>query len=209
MNETTTRLLIFSAGCLAGLATSFAILKRRFDTLLAEEIAEEKKRCEDATEMLKRQIDELTNSDEQETEPKPFLHHSKIKELSKKANKDQIISDLDRMASERHTIDIPEDLAEELGIEEDTIYPITADEYGENGYEQERLYYYAADETLTDKDDQVVDADETNVGEDAIDIFIYTDADACYIRNSETKTDYEIIKVDGSYASQNSEGLYE
>ena len=205
MNETTTRLLIFSAGCLAGLATSFAILKRRFDTLLAEEVAEEKKACEDVTELIKKQIDELSNSGEQNA----FLHHSKIKDRARNANKDQAIADLDRMTSKRHTIDIPEELAKELGIEEDTIYPITADEYGEQGYDQEQLYYYAADETLADKDDSVIDPDGSNVGEDAIDIFIYTDADTCYIRNNETKTDYEIIKVDGSYASYESEGLYD
>jgi len=183
MNETTTRLLIFSAGCLAGLATSFAILKRRFDTLLAEEVSEEKKSCEEATEMLRKELDRFTNSEEKK--PKPF---SQLAE----------------------SLSVPfKELAKELGVEEDTIYPITADEYGEQGYEQERLYYYAADETLTDKDDSVMDPDDSNVGEDAIDIFIYTDTETCYIRNNETKTDYEIIKVDGSYASYESEGLYE
>ena len=100
------------------------------------------------------------------------------------------------------------DPEEELS-EKDTVYVITPDEYGANGYQESQLYYYAADETLTDSDDNVIEPDETTIGDNALDFFVYTDAGNCYVRNTETKTDYEIVRVEGSFASYESEGLYE
>lgn len=174
MNETSTKLLIFSAGCLTGATIAYSILKMRFEAKAAE------KKEENNNPVIVRLPKE-----------QPVTLADSAKEVAKS------FADLNVVFS-------PEKDEEEL-----TIYPITADEFGEQGYDEEQLYFYAADETLVDKDDCIVDPDETNVGDDAIDIFLYTDTENTYIRNNETKTDYEIIKVNGSYASVDSEGLYE
>lgn len=185
MNETSMKLLIFSAGCLTGATIAYSILKKLFDDRVAE-VAQE---CEDTTEMLKQQI-EILNKDEPKEQPATLTDAAKSVTNSF-ADLSSIFKVLDK------------------NDEDPAVYPITAEEYGEQGYDMEQLYFYAADETLADKDDCVVDPDETNVGDGAIDIFLYTDTENTYIRNNETKTDYEIIKVNGSYASVDSEGLYE
>lgn len=186
MNETLTRLLIFSAGCLTGATITFSALKNRFDERLHQELEAEKIRHNDE---LKKLAEETRRNDIR-------LAEDTESELQKAAN--EVAKSLEDLA----TVFSPTE-------DEPTIYPITADEFGANGYDEQQLYFYAADETLADENDNIVEADETTVGNDGIDIFIYTTAENCYIRNSETKTDYEILKVDGSFASYESEGPYD
>lgn len=196
MNETSTKLLIFSAGCLTGATIAYSILKTRFEAKAAEK--KEENNSPVIVRLPKEQFEYfsekagLTN-DEPKEQPVTLADAAKSVTNSF-ADLSSIFKVLDKL---------------DKNEEELTIYPITADEYGEQGYDEEQLYFYAADETLVDKDDCIVDPDETNVGDDAIDIFLYTDTENTYIRNNETKTDYEIIKVNGSYASVDSEGLYE
>jgi len=182
MNETLTKLLIFSAGCLTGATITFSALKNRFDERLHRELEAEKIRHNDE---LKKLAEETRSNDIRLAEDAEKLRHEVVKSLE----------DLSTVFGQ--------------GDDEPTIYPITADEFGANGYDEQQLYFYAADETLADENDNIVEADETTVGNDGIDIFIYTTAENCYIRNSETKTDYEILKVGGSFASYESEGPYD
>ena len=204
MENTLAKLLIFAAGCLTGAAISFTVQKNRFDEKLDEDVekatSELKLKLKNEREVVKELQEKLENY-ERKT---PF---GKFEEALKAAGVDEVHK-MDQISDEPAKI-IFEFNGEEEQEEDLTIYPITPEEFGANGYEEVQLYFYAADETIADAYDNIVDADDTNVGEDAIDIFIYTTAENCYIRNNETKTDYEIIKVDGSFASYESEGLYE
>lgn len=268
MNETSTKLLIFSAGCLTGATIAYSILKTRFeaknnhcrlkqigpdnfgengfhtqtlyyhmpDASLVDgdgnivgdgNPALQLKACElldDLSrtifyvrdESAKMDFEIIAVKEEFDRPCRVRMTREEFEFWSKKAGianyepKEQPDTLADAAKSVTNSF---ADLSSIFKVldknEEETIYPITADEYGEQGYDEEQLYFYAADETLADKDDCVVDPDETNVGDNAIDIFLYTDTENTYIRNNETKTDYEIIKVNGSYASVDSEGLYE
>lgn len=212
MNETSTKLLIFSAGCLTGATIAYSILKTRFEAK-AEELDKSNKTLKNEVEVLGQDLQELSEGIDRcvrGTPLKGFSDTFKVPEANEDEQKEQPVTMADAAKEAAQFFAALNDVFQpEKDEEELTIYPITADEYGEQGYDEEQLYFYAADETLTDKDDCIVDPDETNVGDDAIDIFLYTDTENTYIRNNETKTDYEIIKVNGSYASVDSEGLYE
>ena len=190
MDETLTKSLIFLTGCLIGTTVTYLALKRRFDERLARE-------TEEAREWLNKRKETVQIGDKPKIYPRKPLALNSIPEDDLKT-----CSEISRIIDE--AIEKEMKAADELPI-----YPITADEFGEQGYTETQLYFYAADETLVDADDNVIDPDETNVGEDGVDIFVYTDAENAYVRNKETKTDYEILRIEGSFASIESEGLYE
>ena len=199
MSKAISGLLIFSTGCLTGASIAFAALKTSFENKLKEELdkakEEDKKTVEyDINVYDPSPKEELINAATKETEDENSFQNT-VASVIKKA-----------MVRENEDMDI-------CGVDLDDnslpIYLISPNEFGENGYDQKQLFYYAADETLCDEDDEVIDPDESNVGENALDVFIYTDVDHCYVRNNETKTDYDIVRVDGSFASYESEGLYE
>lgn len=197
MENTLAKLLIFAAGCLTGAAISFTVQKKRFEEKLDVEVDEATVELKRSLKKAREQIDGL-NLAIDDLKTRPTVTYAK-----------DIVAQIDNIVQAKESIE-DANAAVDKELEDDlTIYPITPEEFGANGYEEVQLYFYAADETIADAYDNVIDADDTNVGEDAIDIFIYTTAENCYIRNNETKTDYEIIKVDGSFASYESEGLYE
>ena len=70
---------------------------------------------------------------------------------------------------------------------------ISADEYFEqNGYFKENLDYYSDDVLAEEISDDIVVVDET-IGDEAYDILKTRPDEALYVRNEETRTDYEII----------------
>ncbi len=184
-----TGLLIFSAGCLAGSVTTYLTLKKRFDKRLEKE-------TEEAREWLAQKTAAKTEQG---------LVNLDSELIAKTLNETHGLAEaFDNL--KKVTDEIKETLA--TGDDELFIYQITPDEFGENGFAETQLFYYAADETLADAEDNEIDPDETNVG-DELNTFIYTDAENVYVRNTKTKTDYEIVRVEGSFASMESEGLYD
>lgn len=80
---------------------------------------------------------------------------------------------------------------------------IPEDEYGNAGYEEKYLTYYA-DRLLADEDDELVENIDNVVGFDAL---TYLDADddnrpdVIYVRNDNLETDYEITFDERKYMS--------
>lgn len=74
-------------------------------------------------------------------------------------------------------------------------YVISPEEFGEEGYKEVSLTYYA-DGVLTDEDDYEMDEDQIKrtVGEDAVNHFGEYEDDSVFVRNDKLKTDYEILK---------------
>lgn len=84
-------------------------------------------------------------------------------------------------------------------------YAITAEEFGEEeGYNSVSLYYYTEDEVVTDEADNELDNVDEILGAGALDIFVYTNAESCFIRNDEKRCDYEVIKHEGSFEDYSS-----
>ena len=193
MSKAISGLLIFSTGCLTGASIAFAALKTSFEKKLKDEL-DKAKEDKETVEYDITIYDPL---------PKEELINAAYKEIENKDSFQNTVASVIKKAMAQKEDDL------DIGESDWPIYLISPDEFGENGYEEKQLYYYAADETLCDEDDNVVEPDDTNVGENALDVFVYTDVENCYVRNNETKTDYDIVRIDGSFASYESEGLYE
>lgn len=78
---------------------------------------------------------------------------------------------------------------------------IRAEDFGNLGYEQKQLYFYAVDKTLVDEDSgDILDSPEGILG-DALTKYGFDNnsEERIYVRNDSFDTDYEIIKVHTSY----------
>lgn len=81
-------------------------------------------------------------------------------------------------------------------------YLITGNEYLDENHEYEKigLYYYDEDQVIADDQEEPIQ-DLDIIGYDIIELFIDDpNLSAIYIRNDSLETDYEIVRVIGSYA---------
>lgn len=79
---------------------------------------------------------------------------------------------------------------------------IRAEDFGNLGYEQKQLYFYAVDKILVDEDSgDILDSPEGIIG-DALTKYGFDNnsEERVYVRNDSFDTDYEIIKVHTSYS---------
>ena len=127
----------------------------------------------------------------------------------------QTVNDIyGRLAEEEHPEDdepADEDMDDILNAEdfekEKKIGPgpkiIKASEYGEDPkLDCKQLIYYTDDETLATEEDEIVDDISGLIG-DALTKYGFinnNEEDSIYVRNERRGTDYEIIKVHGSYS---------
>lgn len=80
-------------------------------------------------------------------------------------------------------------------VQDDMVSPyvITYDDFAENGYEGESLYYFT-DGVVTDlMYNEIENADEL-IGDDFAEHFGEEEEDTVYIRNDKLKTDFEVLK---------------
>lgn len=127
----------------------------------------------------------------------------------------QTVNDIyGRLAEEEHPEDdepVSEDMDDIVNAEdfekEKKIGPgpkiIKASEYGEDPkLDCKQLIYYTDDETLATEEDEIVDDISGLIGDALTKYgFINNDGeDSIYVRNERRGTDYEIIKVHGSYS---------
>lgn len=89
-----------------------------------------------------------------------------------------------------------------LDSKERPIYEITYDDYGKIlGYDYKELFYYKGDGTMVDDNEDLIDNPEFLVGK-VLDVsgFKTNDVGTIYIRNESVSSDFEVIKVLGTYA---------
>lgn len=93
-----------------------------------------------------------------------------------------------------------EELRKELGVP----YVITLQEFmqEELDFTKITLHYYAGDETLTDDQDALIDDVDGTIGNTNLDHFGHgsENDNTVYVRNDNRDADFEIIRVEGSYA---------
>lgn len=85
-------------------------------------------------------------------------------------------------------------------------YVISFEEFdaNEHGHENVSLTYYEGDETLADARSEVIDNVEYTVGEDNLHRFGHGSHDSrtVYVRNELLDIDFEVLRMEGSYASE-------
>ncbi|MDO4378317.1 MAG: hypothetical protein Q4C64_04085 [Erysipelotrichia bacterium] len=78
---------------------------------------------------------------------------------------------------------------------------IKVEDFGEIfTYDTETLYLYRDDSILADENDDIIENEDELIG-DCLDKFNFRDSNetSIYVRNDRLRTDYEILKVNGSY----------
>ena len=177
MNKMLKSGLIFAAGLLIGAIADQFLMKKKFEERLDKELSE-----------IKSYKAEAKNEETRNLE---------IKIAENLISKGKSVVDV----------------AKELGYKDDKVskvkaskpYAITAEEYGEeDSYNSVTLYYYTEDELVTDEADNEIDDVDEILGEGALDIFVYTNAESCFIRNDAKRCDYEVIKHEGSFEDYSS-----
>ena len=85
-------------------------------------------------------------------------------------------------------------------------YVIHHDEYtiNEDNHEQVTLTYFAGDDVLSDERDQVLPDQDTVVGLENLQKFGHgsEDPNVVYVRNPRLEVDYEIVRSEGTYATE-------
>jgi len=177
MNETIKAGLIFATGLLIGALADQFLMRKKFNERLDKEI--------EAVKAYKAE----KNTEEQRTDK-----IEKVKVLQSQGYSVREAAKEVKLADTKTKIK-----------RATTPYAITAEEFGEEeGYNSVSLYYYTDDEVVTDEADNEIDDVDEILGEGALDIFVYTNADSCFIRNDEKRCDYEVIKHEGSFEDYSS-----
>ena len=95
----------------------------------------------------------------------------------------------------------------EVKLQPKNIYIMSPTEFQEapNGTKTVTLFYYR-DGILADDDYNIIKHPETIIGEDALNSFGRYEDDAVYVRNEDTKTDYEILLDNRCYSDVSPHG---
>ena len=185
MNNTLSKIFIFTAGAAIGSAVTWAVLRSRYEQLVQEEIESVR---ESFSNMDRKDSEEEDAPDEyyeeeEDEEPQELKHYKDIIDTSE------------------YTGDI-----EESDVEEE--YPsripevIEPEEFGEQeGYQTVSMTYYEENKVLVDETyNEVVENVEELVGIDFATHFGEYEDDSVHVRNHSLETDFEILKVERAYS---------
>lgn len=183
--------LLFSVGAALGFGCGWYFFKEKYRRIADEEIDSVKKyylekhlkeqkeleKLEKDSEKLDEAIEKYT--DKKETEK---TEYHKIGENDKKEE--------EALKAEKES---PEE------EEPSRPYLITEDEFlnDKNEYDKISLTYYMFDDTLADEYDELIDIEET-ISTDIYNQIAGSEEDL-YVRNNVIETDFEIMKVEGSF----------
>lgn len=186
MNSTFKNTLIFVMGAAVGSAVTWKLIKTKYEQIAQEEIDSVKERYSTRTPVKPKK--------EKETAPEkdaPAIVKDND-EVTKYAKKLHELGYTDYSTSS--------DKTEDKSASGDRPYVITPESFGEFGdYRTESLYYYT-DGVLADKDDEIFEDIEQNIGSDFASYFGEHEDDSVHIRNDRLKIDYEILLSQRSYA---------
>jgi hypothetical protein len=162
--------IAFVAGGIMGSATMYALLNKKYEKLMEEEIASVK---EVFGRRTKQEKTETCQSEEKED----------IKEVQREYS---------NIIQNSGYIEYP---GKEIDETNDTKpYVIAPDEYGAAvGYDMVELCYFA-DGFLTDDYNELIENVEEIVGVDSLNHFGEYEADSVHVRNDKRRCDYEILK---------------
>ena len=194
---------IFGAGVAVGIGAGWFFFKEKYKRIADNEIDDVKKyylekRLEDKKQMdilmdtskrLDKVVEEYTSGDEkvaenEEKEPSRTSQKTKYNKVGEDEKEEETVK------------------AEAESPEEDEPtkpYLITEDEFlnDKNNYDKISLTYYMMDDTLADEFDEMIDIEEA-ISTDIYNQIAGSDEDL-YVRNNTLETDFEIMKVEGSF----------
>lgn len=183
----------FAVGAAVGSLATWKIVKTKYEKIAQEEIDSVKEVY--AKKMIGEEID-LSLSVGIDPDDDDRTLEEKLKDL--KVVTDEYTSIINKQGySSNVTVPEPKKEVEQMSI--DRPYVISPDEYGEIGYEEIELTYYA-DEVLADDQNELVEDVDDVVGLDSLKHFGEFEDDSVHVRNDARRADYEILLDSRTYA---------
>lgn len=182
-------LLSFTVGAAAGSAVTYVLLKKKYEQLVQEEIADVKARF---AEKLKARpkMEAVDESDDKQMSiefEEPSEENNEVDPEDKAAYENY--ADMYKAPPTGMT-DKQKEVMKAMNSEP---YVIPPEEFGEKDeYDTVSLTYYA-DGVLTDEWDEVIEDIDEVVGEDSLSHFGEYEDDSVFVRNDALLTDYEIL----------------
>lgn len=184
MNNTLSKVFIFVTGAAIGSLVTWKLVKEKYAREAREDIEEIRKYYKDKNKSEEDDYEPLTEDD-------CIITEEEAKRLELQKDKDEYNKIVESYTGKKvvDTIEIQE-----------RPFVIEPDEFGlYDDYETVTLTYYA-DHVLTDEMDEVIKNVDETVGEDSLTHFGEYEDDVVYVRNDQTKTDYEILMDDAIFA---------
>ena len=199
--------VIFAVGVAVGAASTFFLVKKKYEQIAVEEIRAVKDRFEGAM----KDLEEITEEEKEirdgmKKEPKPE------KELKGQVTMEDYAKDLRNQERYNYSnVDdsevnhFDEDISRVWkGVDPDgedwTPYVISPDEFSSDDEYETISFYVFADGVITDEDYNVVADWEEKVGDGAAHFGEYEDdPDAVYVRNERLHCNFELLKDNRNY----------
>lgn len=190
MKTVLSNILIFTGGAAVGSLVTWKLLKKKYEQLANEQIANVVDRFAQMTAKSDQETDDgqlsMDFSPEVVVDEEEFVPtEEELKQYEEYAGKYQ-----------SHSGNKPEEEVKAM----DGPYVIPPDLFGENpDYETVSLTYYA-DGVLTDDWDNVIDDAEDLLGAGSLSTFGQYEDDSVFVRDDAIKTDYEILADEREFA---------
>lgn len=182
------KVFIFVAGAAIGSVATWKFVKTKYEQIANEEIESVKRhyKMKEAGEAVVKGFEDGLNG---------------VKETTSAAE-EEIKAEYESYAK-RYLSDQDEKPEQKVKKEEDEMenkpYVISPTEFGEAGYEQVSLRYYADGVLVYDEDDEPVEDIDDLVGEESLKHFGEYEDDSVFVRDDVHKIDFEILKDLGNY----------
>ena len=203
MNNKVFGAIIFTAGAIIGSLVTWKVIKTKYEDIAQEEIDSVKEEYTRLMVSMKKKLnDSVTYKDDNNEDDRSEKDTDNIDD-SIMTNYNEIVKSYRSSNDEENTQNEKE--GEEKEEDNDGVsymeapYVISPDDFGSvSGYNVEPLDYFA-DGILADGWGVELDIAET-IGEDAINHFGDYDDDVVYVRNEQTKLEYEVTRDPRTYA---------
>jgi hypothetical protein len=184
---------VFAVGAAVGSLATWKIVKTKYEKIAQEEIDSVKEVY--TKKMIGEEIDLSLSVGIDPDEDNRTLEE-KLKDL--KIVTDEYTSIIQNQGYASNAV-APEPKKEVEKVVIDRPYVISPEEYGELGYEEIELTYYA-DEVLADDQNELVEDVDDIVGLDSLKRFGEFEDDSVHVRNDALHADYEILLDSRTYA---------
>lgn len=182
----------FAIGVGAGILASKRYFQTKYEKIADEEIESVKK----SISYRSGHVIEETSIEDPEKFAKKIIEEAKD-------NNVRVFSTIDSLYSGQTRVHNYSDTLVETEHPEDDrpedCYEISEMDYSETalGYDKLTLHYYIDDDMLVNADDG--DWTGQDIGVEAVEIIRHSDEAELYFRNDPTATDYEVIRIKGTY----------
>lgn len=188
MNKLLSKIIVFAAGAVTGSVVTYKLVEHKFRQHMQEEIEAVREFYgvgENVADKLPKESDD--DEDEQACVDAPSEYYEKTTE-SERSRYRNIAKDHGYIEEEEDDMDKP--------------YVIRPEEYGEEGYVQQSLTYYA-DGIITNERGKIIKNADELIGINPEDHFGEYEDDSVFVRNDAIKIDYEILKDYREYSEIN------